>query len=173
MPETVPPNFTEDDVMWVVSKLFGTIGALGAEAIELRNWLLCFGCAPEDLRVFVARLADCMAKSSPPWAVYCALMACRLVALDKRPGVRPVGIEETLRQALAKIVMRLVGDQAKIARGNLQLCAGLEVGIEGATHAVGQRKLYRMRARQREEEARTSDEAGRIRVCRQASITLM
>ena len=96
MPETVPLDFKEDDVTWVSSKLSGAAGALGAEAIELRNWLLCFRCALEDLRVVVASLADCMANSSPPWDAYCALMACCLVALDKRPGVRPVGIGETL-----------------------------------------------------------------------------
>ena len=45
VPEIVPLDFTEDDVMWVTSKLFGAAGALVAEAIELRNWLLCFGCA--------------------------------------------------------------------------------------------------------------------------------
>ena len=48
MPETVPLDFTEDDVVWVASKLYGAAGELGAEAIELRNWLLCFGCASES-----------------------------------------------------------------------------------------------------------------------------
>ena len=42
IPKTVPLNFTEDDVTWVASKLSGAAGALGAEAIELRNWLLRF-----------------------------------------------------------------------------------------------------------------------------------
>ena len=69
--------------------------------MDLINWLLCFGCMSEEFRVVVASLADWMANSSPPWAVYRARMACRLVALDKRPGVRPVGIGETLRRALA------------------------------------------------------------------------
>ena len=68
-----------------------------------------------------------------------ALMACRLVALDKSPGVRPVGIGGTLLRALAKLVMKAVGDQTKMVGGNLQLCAGLEAGIEGVTHAVGGR----------------------------------
>ena len=68
----------------------------------------------------------------PPWAAYCALIACRLVALDKRPGVLPMGIGETLRRALDKLVMRAAGEQAKTACGNLQLCAGLEASIEGA-----------------------------------------
>ena len=70
-------------------------------------------------------------------AAYRALMACCLVTLDKRPGVHPVGIIETLCQALAKLVMREAGDQAKTACGNLQLCAGLEASIEGETHTVG------------------------------------
>ena len=71
-------------------------------------------------------------------------MACRLVALDKRPRVRPVGIGKTLRRALDKLAMRATGDQAKTACGNIQLCAGLESGIEGATHAVGQRRVERV-----------------------------
>ena len=38
--------------------------------------------------------------------------------------------------------------------GNLQLCAGLEAGIEGTTHDVGHRRLEVSRARQREEAVR-------------------
>ena len=43
VPETAPLDFTEDDVTWVTAKISGAPGALGAEAIELRNWLLRFG----------------------------------------------------------------------------------------------------------------------------------
>ena len=93
-----------------------------------------------------------MANSLPPWAAYRAIMACRLVVLDKRPGVRLVGIGETLHRALAKLVMRSSGDQAKAAFGNLQLCAGLEAGIEGETHAIYQRRIERVRARRNGEE---------------------
>ena len=65
-----------------------------------------------------------------------------------------MGIGETLCRALAKIVMREAGDQAKTACDNLQLCAGLEADIEGATNAIGQQIMKRSRARQREEEVR-------------------
>ena len=58
VPETVHLDFTEDNVMWVASKLSGTSGTLGVEAIELLNWLLCFGCASEELRVVISRLGD-------------------------------------------------------------------------------------------------------------------
>ena len=133
--------------------------------MELRNCLLCFRCASEELRVVVARLADWIANSSPPWAAYRALMACRLVALDKRPGVHPVVIGETLRRSLAKLVMGAARDAAKTACGNLQLCAGLKAGIEGATHALGQRISERVRERQREEEEAEAleEEGGRGR----------
>ena len=54
--------------------------------------------------------------------------------------------------------MRASGDQAKTACGNLHLCAGLEAGIEAATHALGQRRLDRLSSRQIEEEAGSSGE---------------
>ena len=86
-------------------------------------------------------------------------MACRLVALDKWPGVRPVGIGETLCRSLAKLFIRVVGGQAKTAFGNLQLFAGLESGIEGATHSVVQRRLEQVRRRRQEgEEANNVEE---------------
>ena len=64
-----------------------------------------------------------------------------------------MGIGETLRRALAKLVMRVEREQAKTACGNLHLCAGLEAGIEGETHAVGQkRRPERTKGRWQEEE---------------------
>ena len=50
----------------MASNLSGDAGALGAEAIELRNWLLRFACEKEEFRVVVANLADWMANTSPP-----------------------------------------------------------------------------------------------------------
>ena len=158
VPETAPLDFTEDDVTWVASKLSGTAGALGAEAIELRNWLLPLACSSEELRVVFARLADWMSNSPPPRAAYHALMVYPLVALDKKPGVRPVRIGETLCRALYKLVMRAAGDPTKMACGNLHLSAGLEADIEGATHAVGQRRLERVRVRRRVAEEQGTEE---------------
>ena len=68
-----------------------------------------------------------------------------------------MGIRETLCRALAKLVMRAAGDQAKTVCVNLQLCTGLEARIEGATHAVGQRRVERERARRSEEAVRRTE----------------
>ena len=51
MPEIVTLEFTKDEVTWVTSKLSGASGAPGVEAIDLRNWLLCFGCALEGIKI--------------------------------------------------------------------------------------------------------------------------
>ena len=45
--ETVILDFTENDVTCVASKLFSAAGAPGADATELRNLLLRFGCVSE------------------------------------------------------------------------------------------------------------------------------
>ena len=84
-------------------------------------------------------------------------MACCLVEFDKSPGVRPVGIGETLCQALAKLVMRAAGDQSKTACGNLQLCAGLDSFIAGATHSVGHQRLETVRERRSVEDAGSAE----------------
>ena len=70
-----------------------------------------------------------------------------------------MGIGETLRRALAKLVMRAAGDQAKTACRNLQLCTGLKAVIEGAIHAVGKRRLERVRARRVDREDKAAAEA--------------
>ena len=66
-------------------------------------------------------------------------MGARLCALDKCPGIRPVGIGEIWRRAIAKFALSLCGKDTKAACGRTQLCAGLEAGIEEASHAVRNR----------------------------------
>ena len=66
VPETVPLDFSEENITGVASKISGADGALGAEAIDLRNFLLRFGCASEEFRFVIAGLADWMDNSSPP-----------------------------------------------------------------------------------------------------------
>ena len=60
-------------------------------------------------------------------------MASRLIALDKNPGVRPIGIGDTARRIIAKAICR---QDIQGAAGSLQLCAGQISGIEAVVHAV-------------------------------------
>ena len=62
-------------------------------------------------------------------------MACRLVALDKCPEVRPIGVGETLR-ITGKTVCMLTRCDLEDICGISQLCSGVRSGIEGAIHTV-------------------------------------
>ena len=63
-------------------------------------------------------------------------MSGRLIALDKMPGIRPIGIGETWRRLFAKSVIEDSGAEVVEACGCKQLCAGLKAGIEGAVHTA-------------------------------------
>ena len=64
------------------------------------------------------------------------LLACRLVALRKNPGVHPIGVCETVRHITAKAVLSVSKIDILEASGSLQLCAGHIAGVEAAIHAV-------------------------------------
>ena len=104
--------------------------------ICLQHWLLRFGAASGALRLIVAEMEEWLSNGRPPWAAYRALMSDWLIALDKSPGIRPVGIGETWRRLLAECLLRVSGQEAKTACGTDQLAGGMEAGIKGDIHAV-------------------------------------
>ena len=65
-----------------------------------------------------------------------ALAACRLVPLDKKPGVRPIGVCETVRRIIAKAILDVVKSDIQSVAGPLQLCAGQDAGCEAAVHSM-------------------------------------
>ena len=136
VPDFVDLDITPTVVEKVARRLSGSAGPGGTDSIALQHWLLRFGESSKRLRAVVAEFAGWMANDSPPWAAYRALMANRLVALDKCPGVRPVGIGEIFRRLLAKCVRHEAGAEATGACGIDQLCSGLSSGIDGAIHAL-------------------------------------
>ena len=63
-------------------------------------------------------------------------MPGRLIAIDKQPGMRIVGVGEMWQSLFAKIVMRVTGTEATMVYQDAQLCAGLKTGVHGAVHLV-------------------------------------
>ena len=102
----------------------------------LQHWLLRFGAASAKLRLIVEDFVEWLGNGRPPWAAYRALMSGRLIALDKQPGIRPVGVGETWRRMMTKCLLKVAGPEAKDVCGTTQLAGGLEAGIEGAIHAM-------------------------------------
>ena len=63
-------------------------------------------------------------------------MACRLIALDKCPGVRSIGICETVRRIISKAILHATKADLQEAAGPLQLSAGQVARIEAAVQAM-------------------------------------
>ena len=136
LPDFVDLDITSETVNQVAGVLRGSAGLGGTDVDAVSLWLLQHGEASAKLRSTFADFCCWMANTFPPWAAYRALMAGRLIALNKFPGVRPIGIGKTWRRLGAKCVLKIAGSEAKEACGTDQLCAGLEAAIEGGIHAT-------------------------------------
>ena len=65
-----------------------------------------------------------------------SFLACWLIALNKKPGVRPIGIGDTARRIIAKAILMTIKCDVQEVAGSLQLCAGQIAGTEPAVHAL-------------------------------------
>ena len=59
-----------------------------------------------------------------------------MIALDKHPGVRPIGTGDSSRRIIAKAVLSIIGPAIQDVSVCQQLCGGQISGIEGAIHAA-------------------------------------
>ena len=142
-----PPGFEEENVDAYVyvdadhiesrsSKLHGAAGPSGVDAIMLKAWLTRHGAASDALRVEMAEWASWIGCTKPDYAKIRALNNVRLLAVDKEPGVRPLGCGEIWMRLISGTILDQCKERARDACNNVQLCAGLQAGIEGATHAM-------------------------------------
>ena len=69
-----------------------------------------------------------------------SLVASRLIALDKSPGIRPIGVGEILRRLIGKVVLHIAQEDIQRTVGSLQLCAGQDAACEAGIHAM--RRVY-------------------------------
>ena len=65
-----------------------------------------------------------------------ALVTSCFIALDKCPGIRPIGFGETVRRIMGHAILAVLKNDIMLALGPLQLCAGQEAGCEAAIHAI-------------------------------------
>ncbi len=140
LPQLVSVDITGAHIGVVARKIQGSGGPGGTVASLWQDILLKFGKCSEQLRDGVADLSRCMANSLVDWKYLRALMANRLIGLDKCPGVRPIGIGEVLRRVLGKAMALVTGGDVEDVCGADQLCSGLKAGIEGAIH--GMREMF-------------------------------
>ena len=112
----------------------GAAGPSGVDAFGWRRFCSSFKSASTDLCNALASVARRLCTTSVDTDSVTAYVACRLIPLNKEP--RPIGIGEVPRRIIAKAILKVVGDDVKLAAGTLQTCAGHEAGCEAAIHAM-------------------------------------
>jgi len=142
-PSPHPVIFSSLNAAIIRSAALRTSGAAGPSGIDAHGWRrLCtsFHSASSELCVAMSSFARrlCTAFLSPQ--LLSPFVMCRLIALDKNPGVRPIGVCEVMRRIVAKAVLFILRDDIQEAAGARQLCAGQLSGVEAAVHAV--RKVF-------------------------------
>ena len=114
-------------------------GSSGASETDSEHWqtvLLRHGAHSSHLTDEVTTLATKMCNQILPWSQVRALVSGRLIALDKCPGVRPIGIGECLRRIFSKSVSEFTKIDLEETCSTDQLACGLKAGVEGAIHAL-------------------------------------
>ena len=114
----------------------GSAGPSGIDAAGWKRLLSSFKSHSADLCDAIASLARRLCTSYVDPAGLSSFVACRLIALDKSPGVRPIGIGEVVRRIVGKSILSVINSDILDIAGPLQLCAGQEAGCEAAVHAI-------------------------------------
>ena len=138
-PDSHPVIFDSIDAALVRSVSLHTSGAAGPSGVDAWAWRkLCTSYKKASLNLChsLALTAKRIAVEFVDPAGISSLLCCRLIALDKCPGVRPIGIGEVPRRIIAKAILSVVRDDIQEAVGSSQLCAGQIAGVEAAAHAI-------------------------------------
>jgi hypothetical protein len=125
--DSMPVYCFEECVAKAAARLSGSAGPCGVDAEMLKNCLLRHGDHSERLRNDMATWVDWLCNGSPPYAAYRAVNTVRTVALDKSPGVCPLGIGESWMRLWSDCSHTKTKVVATNACGNTQLC---DSGVE-------------------------------------------
>ena len=134
-----PIIFDTIDGTLIRSIALRAIGSAGPSGLDARNWRrICtsFSHHSNDLCEAIAAVSRRLCTEYVDPDPIESLMACRLIALNKNPGVRPIGVAETLRRIIGKAIISTISEDLQIVAGCIQLCAGQVSGIEAAIHAM-------------------------------------
>ena len=129
-------QITAESIRAAALRVEGAAGPSGIDACGWRRMCTSFGSASDDLCRSLADFARRICSETVLDHYLSTYVACRLVPLDKSPGVRPIGICEVVRRIVGKAALQVVGACVQRAAGTTQLCAGQPMGIEAGIHAM-------------------------------------
>ena len=118
-----------------------TKGGSGPSGMDGDGWRYILlsknvGDAPNDLCKAIASVIKKLCTEKLRSNNIEALLASRLIPLDKHHGLRPIGVGEVLRRTTDKVVVSVLRKDVIASVGSLQVCAGHDAGCEAAVHAM-------------------------------------
>ena len=125
-PECHPVIFDNIAGATIRSAALQSSGSAGPSALDAAAWRrICtaFKTASSDICHALALLARRIYTHYVDPDGLSAFTACRLIALDKCPGVRPIGVAEVVCRLLGKAILSVAGTDVQHAAGAIQLCA--------------------------------------------------
>ena len=138
-------HFAQIDEQAVLKAAMRTKGSAGPSKFDSDQFrrILCskhFKTEGKDLREQISMFARKIATSPIDPSCLGPYTACRLIPLNKNPGVRPIGVGEVLRRIVGKTIAWSLQEEIQHAAGPLQMSSGLKGGSEAAIHAM--RKIF-------------------------------
>ena len=101
-----------------------THGPSGLDANEWRRILTHFGQQSVEISKTIDKIAKKLATEELNPELMEPYNACRLIPLDKNPGVRPTGIGEVMRRILGRTITKCLKNELMSLGSNYQLCLG-------------------------------------------------
>ena len=120
----------------VTLKTSGGHGPSGVDALDWRQNLTAFGSRSESLCRTVAKTAARLATEEQDPTSLQAYNPCRLIPLDKCPGVCLIGVGELLRRIIGRTIVFCVQTDLKQLGGSQQFCMGQRCGRKHAIHSL-------------------------------------
>ena len=125
-PRVHPIKFAGIDEEMVRKAVIKTKVVSRPSAMDADGWrrILCssnFGDTNVDLRKAIANFIEKFCTEEIFTTSIKIFVACRLIPLDKNPGLRPIGVGEILRRITGKIVVSVVKKEAISSTGSLQV----------------------------------------------------
>ena len=122
-----------------------TKGGSGPSGLDADGWRRIltsrvFGTSSTDLRKTFAQLIKriCIEELETTTSLE-AFTACRLIPLDKKPGLRPIGVGEVLRRIVGKVIMMIFMKDIIDAVG---LCNSVQVRKQEQKQPYTQSKIF-------------------------------
>ena len=134
-----PIVFDQLDAICIRRAVLKTSDAAGPSGLDAAAWRrICtsFQRASSDLCDVLSAVARKLCTTFVDPAGLSAFVSCHLIVLDKCPGMRPIGVVETVRRIIAKAILSVLKEDIQEAAGSSQLCAGQLSGCKAAVHSV-------------------------------------